>query len=233
MSDPAVKKHTVELPPAGDARREELKRRDDALAAEAEAASATVGAIDPAKLEIDNEIAVEIVEHNALSVSGAQLGKRYCWVRAFSKDGRADMQPVMAKQSIRVRLRGSSDLIPAWEVILDGPESRENIDVHGYRRIGDCILMRCDEAVYRALADDERRRADEFAGKYQASLEDMVTHSKLASALIGIHDTGGLSGRDYARARREFARQGALHVFERMLRQGDVPNLTPAQAAGR
>src|SRR5260221_6425156 len=134
------------LPPVGDARQEELKRRTDVLAEKLETSTPEAYAFDPKKLDIDNEIAY-FVTRNELDVTGKQDGCRYRWVH-FGQNGRS--------------VTGAK--LDGWEVVSGSdPESVELRAVDGTRRLGDVLLMRIDErrAIRLEQVDRYRRQLEQ------------------------------------------------------------------------
>jgi hypothetical protein len=66
------------LPPAGDARRDEVKRRLDTLDERAQALFGEVESVDPDKIRPDREILGAIsAMPNMLGVTEPQVGRRY------------------------------------------------------------------------------------------------------------------------------------------------------------
>lgn len=131
--------------PAGDNRREAMRKSQDALdeAGETRANETETVRFDPAKMKVDYEIVQNL---NALEVTGAQPEYRYCWAR-FKSDSGTPL--VDHKLTLSVRVDGR--LIPCWEVVTDGPEAKERKAADNTRRIGDVLLMRCRREIYDAL----------------------------------------------------------------------------------
>ncbi len=134
------------LPPAGDERREELKRRSDALrqAADEMAAAAGLEAADLSKITPENEIAQNFNPiTNMLDVSKRQSGYEYRW------------------ESAHPSLRGVSITMAknlGWELVVgDMPEAREHREVDSTRRVGDAVLMRIRTERYHSLMSRQRR----------------------------------------------------------------------------
>jgi hypothetical protein len=116
------------LPPAGDERREELKRRADDLEEVAESTLPEMGAIDSAKLKVENEIAQLFDSRHRLKITGLQKGYVYklCSVR---QDG---------QQIDDAKMEG-------WDIVQgDMPEAIERKGIGGdtTRHFGDCVLLR-------------------------------------------------------------------------------------------
>lgn len=137
------------LPPAGHERREELKRRMDALTKEAEhiASEMEIEGINPKALDIDNEIADHFDPATSmLDVSDANPSYVYRWEQAdlYNRQG-----------NIWVTTRKAE----GWEVVSGSdPEAKNCRQVDGTRRVGDAILMRIRKDRYIALELADRRR---------------------------------------------------------------------------
>lgn len=140
------------LPPAGDERREELKRRADALrkaAAELEAAGG-FEAVDLSRIEPENEIAGAFDPlTRMLRVSNANEREFvYKWEQAdlYGRHG-------------NIWVTSSKSL--GWEVVSGprdvAPEAWEHRQADGTRRVGDAILMRIRRERYEALMARQRR----------------------------------------------------------------------------
>lgn len=141
---------TATLPPAGAARKEELKRRSDQLE-EAVAAMPEGGVIDPAKLEVESELAQHFDE---LNVTNANPAYHYCWVNMDYPSG---SKGLMARKKLAQR---------GWEMVNgDMPEAMELRQPDGTRRLGDVVLMRITKERHALL---EQKDADVRASQQQA-----------------------------------------------------------------
>ena len=121
---------TQELPPPGDARNEELKKREDTLEQKAEelADQNEVYAIDPKALKIENELAqhFDYQEGTMLVVTNPQPGRVYNWANHASQHG-IDVTRKMAQ---------------GWQVVKsEDPECEHMRGADGTRRIGDLMLL--------------------------------------------------------------------------------------------
>ena len=143
---------TVGLPPAGHARREELKKRTDTLAPQAEAANAAVEgatAVDWSRVEPEREI---MQYRDELSVSNKQDDYCYAWVNVD--------YPLNAK-GLKVREKLA---LKGWDVVKgDNPEAIELKQTDGTRRLGDVILMRVkrDRFLELEAAEAAKRKAQQ------------------------------------------------------------------------
>lgn len=190
---PAEKK--TNLPPAGDARNEELKKRSDELEAKIEAASVDAGTIDLKKVQIENEIAQHIAgPFNELEVSDAQEGKVYRWVY-IGQQGRAVTQARFDK----------------WEVVQgNDPEATELKHVDSTRRLADVILMRTSVENYDRL-------------QYRDRLNRQRQQEGITQTVYDMGQKAGLIVKPY-RMDTPQAQQASQHI-DRMIRQGTVPGL--------
>lgn len=167
---PGAVKRGANLPPAGHARDEEMRRRTDRLAQQAEerAASEEVYAINPGALVVENELAQHFDE---LHVSGRLAEYEYVWENFAHQQGFA----VRARLAIRVRLPGDNYMTAAWEVVQgDMPEARELLAVDGTRKLGDVLLMRCRKDIFRLIAKSRRSRAEAHTLAVDSRLLEMA-----------------------------------------------------------
>jgi hypothetical protein len=153
----AAQADAAPLPPAGDARRDEMKQRYDVLMAQAAAFEADFGAIDPRKLRPENDIARfsdAATEPGAYvgrpidgsEVDGALPGYTYTWEQA-DINNRYGALWVTGRKAL------------GWEVVTGSmPEEQRRRIVDGTRRWGDTILLRIPTARYEVLEADDRRR---------------------------------------------------------------------------
>lgn len=233
---------TASLPPAGDARREELRRRADALDAAAEALreSAGIESANPAAFEVDNEIGrFSGGGFDGSQVSGALGDFVYVWEQADINNRQGGLWVTQAKAL-------------GWEVVQgDMPEARERRYVDGTRRWGDTILLRIRKERYAALeAADRRRRLARSEGISLAILEEaerkgIKVHDLTSDATpAGIRQLAAAQRAAAEAARstmvstmRQAGRGGAQRVlaselasrrFDRALRDGTVPGMPAA-----
>lgn len=203
------------LPPAGDARREELKRRDDDLAARLAKIEEALGfdnsagpAVDIARIPIENEIASKF---DYLKVTDAQPEFAYYWANEKAAHG-LDMT---AHQTM------------GYEIVCgDMPEARNTKDVRGYRVIGDVILMRTPLDNYLKLRQLDRQKRQMREDSVTATLQAMG--DRWARRGIKVHQE--LNEYQMSRlARQSQAQQIARQQFNDMVRSGRVPNLQPGR----
>jgi len=220
------------LPPPGDARREELRRRADALhaAGEALAGAAEIGTVDPSKLKIENEIACYSGNgFDGSEVTNANPAYAYIW-----ENFRSDMWVTQAKAL-------------GWRVVEgDMPEARERRSVDGTRRWGDTILLYVSKERYAALdAADRRRRIARKEGVGLAVLEaaeragipmhDLESNNPRAQQLAVAQRAAAEAARATMVSTMRQARPGqrvlaselANRKFDRALREGTVPGMPP------
>lgn len=221
----------AELPPAGHGRDEVLRERADTLAEAAESTGRE--RFNPAKLDPINEIASKIVgtSFNSLHVSGALADKVYCWVRAYDDRGTYKPQAVYAKQLQRVPDADGTPR-PCWEVVHGSmPEALECKSVEGYRKLGDCILMRCDKDVYEAIRrlEDADRAERNGLGGTLGTTADMLAQSKLRGSMAVTEFNN--DPREEMRLRHMAHREQAMRgPVTQALKNGTVPGL---RAPGR
>jgi hypothetical protein len=228
------------LPPAGDARRDELKRRSDQLRAAADqlAQAAGVEAIDLSKVQPENEIAQHFDPLSGmLAVTNRLPEYEYRWEQADIRNQFGNTWVTTAKAL-------------GWEIVSGPmPESMEHRAVDSTRRVGDVILMRIRKERYDALMARQRRiniaRSEgvgvqllEQAERAGVPLHDLTSPS--APAHLVQHAQAQLEAGRAARAayvrhtpqarsmRGAAASEIASRKLDRMIRGGTVPGLTPA-----
>lgn len=204
------------LPPPGDARRDELKRRQEALTAEAEILAENAGAIDPASLDPDREILAYV---NELEVTGGQRDRAYCWVWT----GRANY---FVKQKT----------VFGWKFVDgDMPEARElkQPGPTGLRVLGDTVLMWCPRERAEQIDDYYKALATRHADGVTSNLKDMAR--KYSKHGLVLHLTGEdldltseLGKRMLAKAA---AQQTARSRVSQMIKDGNVPGMPAPRAA--
>lgn len=227
------------LPPAGDERREELKRRADSLRAAADqlASAAGVEAIDLSKVKPENEIADAFDPLSGmLKVSDANDAEYvYKWEQADLYGRFGNIWVTSSKALGYETVSGSM------------PEAREHRQVDGTRRVGDAILMRIRKERYAALQARQRRvnvarqegvgvQLIEAAEKAGISAIDLT--SPTAPAHILRHAEAQREAARAARAayvhtapqarpgaNRTLASELAGRKFDSMIRTGTVPGL--------
>ncbi len=202
------------LPPPGDERRDELKRRTDALAQQAQQLvdEAEVYGIDPTSLEVENEIASRF---NELEVSDPLPGYRYRWVWT-------GMNSLMVKRALAERFPGA---YKGWEIVTgEMPEAQEAKDgVTGARRVGDAILLRCTEEFYQAKQRHVERMNALHRTSVTATLRDMAAKYAGKGLQIHISDDDMESPVMKQVLKRMMAREIAGTKFVGMLKSGTVP----------
>lgn len=203
-----------DLPPPGDARREELLRRADELEQEAAAVTAELNAISPKALKVENEVAQHVVgEFNELSVPNADPNYSYCWVYN-DPTRRLGNRWIMAKKS------------EGWEVVYHDDEDAKGMahcrHVDGSIVIGDVTLMRID--VGRFLALERKRRARQRAAETGVTSELQEMADKYAGRGVKVMTPENLPP-DYLKrmAGSQAAHRLANERFEKMIRTGNVP----------
>jgi hypothetical protein len=206
---------TTDLPPAGDARRDELKQREDVLAQEAEERAATleIERIDPKVMRVDNEIASSFDQFNEIAVSNALNDEyEYCWVFA-------------GRNSYWVRWKSAQ----GFEVVQnDMPEAQEHrgIGADSTRRVGDTILMRIRKDRAARLRKAERERGAAREEGIDSTIMELGERARHLG--VRVSRLGGLSAAQQdIIAKRAQARQIASAQFSDQIRTGTVPGLRP------
>lgn len=200
------------LPPAGDAQRDELKARGDALAEQAETLGVVGGAINPKAFAIDREIAGHV---NELDVSNASPEYAYAWVWT-------GQQGIKVKEKLARRVREGDGLVVCWEVVNgDMPEASELKTVDGTRRLGDVMLLRCRKERKEQLdAQDEIQRARREASINEPLEELARKYPRLVKVHTDLNDPTLQAG-----LRRGAARGFAAQQFDTAIRGGTVPGM--------
>jgi hypothetical protein len=206
-----------DLPSAGYARDEELKKRTDNLDAAAEFMSddQEFYGLDPKAFEEDREILAHLDE---LHISDPDPNFEYLWAY-FGMNGRVVWQ----------RKR------EGWKVVSgDDPEAIELKDADGFRKIGDALLMKIPRERYNQIeAEREKRRLSQQLG-IDARLIELG--DKAAKHGIKVHTDPGTipAGRgkktlmEVMKARH--ARQMATQHRDKLLKTGKVPGMpSPGQ----
>lgn len=142
----------VPLSAPGDARREELKKRQEALMAEAEKIAEELGlfgASEDAFTHVDREVRQSVNDSGEVYVSNADKNYKYAWIYG-------DPQRKFGNRWV------NGMKVLGWEVV-SGPlrEAWEHRDPAGHRWVADCILMRTRLDNYLKLQqrDREKRRS--------------------------------------------------------------------------
>ncbi len=166
------------LPP-GYAHQEQMKANADNLAEKAEtiADAHDVNAINPDSIKVEREI-LHIID--ACEVTHQQPGYKYKWVQD-QWPSHAKSLEVRRTRSIHVSVNGKTR--PAWEIVLhDMPESPELKQVDGTRRVGDCILMRCEVAIYMLLQIEEAKKRARQMGSVTQNFDDLAASVGMKTA---------------------------------------------------
>lgn len=195
------------LPPAGDARREELKMRADALEEKGEEQFKDFGNINPDKLRPDREILKYIYETpNMLAVTNQQPGFRYKWVFV-----RANGFFIT-----EARLNG-------WIPVQGNDvEAKELRDESTLRRLGDTILMKISEEKYKENQNkDFIKRMQQQEGIFSeveaqgGDIKGVTVHR--------VNQNPNMMRR--LQRKSSLAQSLAKSRFDRMLREGTVPGM--------
>lgn len=202
---PRIPKPAVNLPPAGHARDEELRKRTDILEEKAETQAATLdmGTIDPDVLKAERELMNQM---DSTMVTGANPAYHYTWVNFQSYHGWA----VKSKLAFR-----------GWEVVNDTCGSGEAIECRqadGTRKLGDVLLMRIKKeryAILAALEDEDRNKFSQSPTSTLSALADKYANRGL---IVRVNDTRDLKTME-SRHRGALAAQ---EKFDTALREGSI-----------
>lgn len=242
-----VKQLTDEEPlaDAGHTRQEQLKKRHDALMAEKELLEqqmAHFGSIDPSKLDIQ-KIPREVMAamdfaQSEIYVSNAQSDYRYAWIYA-------DPMRKWGNRSVRAMQ------VAGFECVMgDMPEAPEH--AHGPSRerfVADCILMRCRIDRYMQLQLYKREQRLRRQDGISAGLRERAARAGVRvfdKDSMPAHIQGYMQQQGEQRRivtaktvppsrvqRRAAAKRLALDKFDAHLRAGNIPGLSPEEAARR
>lgn len=196
-----------DLPPAGDARRDELAKRTDQLEQKAETEFADRGTIDPSVLEPDHDLQ-GMIRRNFLDVD---LGPAYKvkWVNFVSQHGNMVWQ---AKAE-------------GWEVVtvdMVNAADRDLVKEDNTLRVGDviCMRMRIDRYHLMEQQAEQRRLAQQFSVENEV-IEIAAKHPK---ALKVHSDLTGVN--PYAdQMQKRAARKTALNHIGNRMKKGTIPGV--------
>ena len=206
-----------DLPPPGDARRDELKRRTDTLDEQAETSSAAGEhyAADPKAFRVESELAQHF---NELDVSHQDPAFAYCWVNS-GHFGRF------------IKMKSAQ----GWEVVQG--DMSEAIELKGIaadttRRLGDVILMRLrkdrkllfdrqERAHRRAVESGVTSTLEEMGEKYRG--KGVIVHTDMPAANPRLLDT---------MQKRAQARSIARQTTDQLLREGRMPGVPAPGSEG-
>lgn len=202
----------ADLPPAGHARDEELKKRTDRLEMKIEQEAPEVYPMP--EIEEDREILHALYEHDMLEVSEPEPGFTYCWAY-YGLNG----QMVWMKKSL------------GWEVVKGKHfrEAREHMDSDGTRTIGDVLLMRIPTQRYKAIIKQqrERRQSQQLGVSAEviayARKHGLKVHEDLSTVKVGANTLMDVMQRKAER--RTGAKKVAMQHLDKKLREGQVPGL--------
>lgn len=192
----------TDLPPAGDARDEELKRRDDALA-EAGEDLGIEGGTGPLP-KVENELAQYF---NELDVPNADPSFMYCWVYS-------------GQQGRMIRMK----LAEGWEVVQgDAPEAPalKGMGADTTRRLGDVILMRMRKDKYLVLQRREKAKREAQQAGVTSGLQELGEKAGV-KVTVGANVDPRIMKTMHSRA---VARQIAGKQTDQMLREGRMPGM--------
>jgi hypothetical protein len=209
----------LKLPPAGDARREELKQRTDTLEEQAEVKYADVGAINPEVLKPDREIRDHIrkshlevgTRHPYLKVKWVYCGSQYSMVWSAKDDG--------------------------WQTatVQDFPEAADLVREDGTIRIGDVLLMSIRIDIYQQIMEREKKKRLRQQFGVEAEIHDLAarTNAKEGKQVFtniqtpeftGVNEKT-LQGMEAGAARQSHARHTAAAHLGNKMKTGTLPGV--------
>lgn len=197
------KPRTPNLPPAGEAQREELKRRQDALDEQAETLAATVdqGVIDADALKLERELMERM---DSTTVTNPDPNYHYCWANFQSQHGWA----VKAKLAFR-----------GWQVVTgEMKEAEECKTVDGTRKLGDTLLMRLPKDRKKILDLLEQEDRNKFNQSPTANLQQLADKYRDTGVIVRVNDRADL-GKMESRYR---GAKAAQERFDQALRDGTL-----------
>ena len=193
----------VTLPPAGHARDEVLKKRQDQLEekAETQAAQLQTGTIDPDVLKAEREL---LNSMDSTMVTNADPAYHYTWVNFQSYHGWA----VKAKLAFR-----------GWEVVNGSmPEASECKQVDGTRKLGDVLLMRISIDRFNILQALEAEDRNKFNQTPTSNLSALADKYASRGLIVRVNDSRDLKTMES----RHRGAMAAQEKFETGLREGTI-----------
>src|SRR6266571_3789042 len=207
----------VELPDAGYSREEELLKRQDELEqklaqlTDSKNGGVDTAAVDPSKLEKENEI-LTFIERGSFPVRNPDDLYEYCAVQRdqFGKFGGVHI--------FKKRAQG-------WEIVRYGdPEEWGVKSPEGYCVIGDTILMRVRKDIYLRL----HRRGQQIADLRRSAADHELRQVGDKARSRGIITTvdEAVDDRQLQRmANRADARRKANAITDKWIREGKMPGV--------
>ena len=210
----------LSLPPAGNARQEELKKRTDTLEAQAEVKYADVGKINPEVLKPDREIQGHIFKSH-LEIGTTHPYLKVKWVNYVNQQGTMVW----------------SAKADGWTVatVADFPEAKELVREDNTIRIGDVLLMSIRIDSYQQIAErDKNKRLRQQFG-VEAEIHDLAarTNAKEGKQVFtnvqtpeftGVNEKT-LQGMEAGAARQSAARRTAATHLGNKMKQGTLPGV--------
>ena len=203
-----MSKKETGLPPAGNAREEELKKRTDKLEEQGEklATSKEKFAIDPKMLEPDFEIIGKIDELRVPLADNDRFV--YCWV-CMRGNGRFIYQK---------KLQG-------WAVVQGDMPEAPNLKGGGgdtTRVLGDTMLMRMSLDRYILIKRDEKKKRENQEESVKSVLLEMGDRFASKGVIVRTDPNSKTLGE---MAKRALASETAKKQIGNMVREGTVPSM--------
>lgn len=160
------------LPPPGDERQEVLKKRTDQLEEQIDQKSEQSFAIDPSKMEPDNEILKDI-DKGFLHPPCADPKFEYAWVQCKHPE---DHPSRMVETKLAEKVKVGGKWIRPWAVVMgDEPDAKGlKKSAENTCTIGDVLLMRCRKDHYALLEMAKRRKSLERQYGTDSSLVEVA-----------------------------------------------------------
>ncbi len=204
------------LPPPGNERQEVLKKRTDQLEEQIDQKSDQFLAVDPAKMEPDNEILNDI-DKGFLYPPSADPNFEYNWVQCRHP---VDHPSRMVEIKLSEKIKVGGKWVRPWKVVMGtDPDSKGlKISAENTCTIGDVLLMRCRKDHYALLTLEKRRKTLE---------RTYGTDSALVDIALSHNTTGGEEAYSKYKQDANFSLFGnALKMkLDNMVRTGNIPGL--------
>jgi gas vesicle protein len=207
------------LPPAGDERKEELKKREDVLQEKAEQISDKneVYAINPDAMKVDNELAQfwDAEDGTMLGVTDPIPGRAYNWANHSSQHG-VDVKRKMSR---------------GWKVVSgNDPECTAARGADGTRRIGDLMLMWMPVELSERIKERDKAKAEKIYGRNSSINQEIEDLARKRPNSFVLHEprstskTGDLGQMIQSAGASDLARTQATRMLGNMLKN-EIPGL--------
>ncbi|HDZ26658.1 hypothetical protein LCGC14_0690100 [marine sediment metagenome] len=160
------------LPPPGDERQEVLKKRTDQLEEQIDQKSNESFAVDPSKMEPDNEILNDI-DKGFLYPPCADPKFEYAWTQCKHP---VDHPSRMVEIRLAEKIKVNGEWKHPWSVVMGNDPDAKGFKVSAENTctIGDVLLMRCRKDHYALLELAKRRKSLERQYGTDSSLVEVA-----------------------------------------------------------